>query len=399
MVDRQALVDDLALARRTSELLATSALGPRELAAYDLGREHERARTDAAADEVMGIRTFLPPGVTPPDGIAPRAEDLGGGYHDETPVDRLRARLLDSAGLDHIPAPQPVVAGVLYRDSLAWLIGPPGHGKSFVALDIAGHVGTGETWAGNPTTAGRVLYVIAEGASGLRGRVRAWEDAMRQSMADVVFLPVAVQAAADGDWTALVELAAERPPALVVLDTQARVTVGMEENSARDMGLFVHRAERLRSATAGCVLVVHHQGRNGEHMRGSTALEGAATTIMRVSKDEDLVTVECAKQKDAAPFEPIYLRLVPHASTAVLTPTDHPHATVGDSPALRRALIAWWECHGSEWLSASTLIKSKVIAESTFHRNRKALVDSGRAEQRGERQMRQYRLPQAPDEG
>lgn len=365
--------------------------------AHEAGRDFERRRIEDAADEVLGV-TLLPAGSQRPNGVSPHPDELGGGYDDETPVDRLRAQLLDSAGLDHIATPRPVVAGVLFSDSLAWVIGAPGHAKTFVVLDIAGHVGTAETWAGNPTTAGRVLYVIAEGASGLRGRVRAWEAAMRRSMTGVEFLPVAVQAASETDWSALVELAVERAPVLVVLDTQARVTVGMEENSARDMGLFVHRAERLRVATGACVVVIHHQGRSGEHMRGSTALEGAATTILRVTKDEDLVTVECAKQKDAAPFEPIYLRLIAHEMSAIVTPTDHPHATVGDSPTLRRALVAWWECHGSDWLSASALVKSKVIAESTFHRNRKALVDSGRVEQRGERQMRQYRMPQLSDE-
>ena len=363
--------------------------------AFEAGRDYERAQIEAKADGVLGLPTLTPQldkaalGPPVPDPL---------DRPEETLLDRLRGQLLDSAGLDRIAAPRPVVAGVLYSDSLAYLIGPPGHAKSFVALDLAGHVAGGETWAGNPTTAGAALYLIAEGASGLRPRVRAWEEAMRKPMAEVKFLPVAVQAGADPQWAALVDLAAELGPALVVLDTQARITVGMEENSARDMGLFVHRAERLRQATGACVVVVHHQGRNGEHMRGSTALEGAATTILRVTKDEDVVTVECVKQKDAAPFEPIYLRLIPHGLSAIVTPTDHPHETVADSPTIRRALTAWWECHGSDWLSASALIKSKVIAESTFHRNRKALVDSGRVEQKGERQSRVYRLTAPPDE-
>lgn len=92
-------------------------------------------------------------------------------------------------------------------------------------------------------------------------------------------------------------LVAELQPTLILLDTQARITVGMEENAAKDMGEFVDKLERLRRASGACVLIVHHMGRNGEHMRGSTALEGAATTILQASKEDNEITVSCEKQR------------------------------------------------------------------------------------------------------
>jgi hypothetical protein len=107
-------------------------------------------------------------------------------------IDQLRAALLDSKSLDSLPDPQPVIDGVLYLDSLAWLHGKPGHGKSFVALDWAACVAAGLPWQGCETRQGTVLYVIAEGVSGLRQRVRAWEEHAGQHM-DVIFLPIAVQ--------------------------------------------------------------------------------------------------------------------------------------------------------------------------------------------------------------
>jgi hypothetical protein len=238
------------------------------------------------------------------DSAAPRAAEL-------------RAALLDSAALDSIPPPSPVIDGFLYRDSLAWLHGKPGNGKSFVALDWAGHVAAGLPWHEHEAIQGPVLYLAAEGTSGLRQRVRAWEDSTGWRMG-ALFLPVAVQVLMPAEREALAEVAAELRPALVVLDTQARVTAGFDENSAKDMGLFVAAADRIRAASGACVLTVHHEARSGDNMRGSTALEGAATSIMRAVKDGDVITVSTAKQKDAPEEDDVRLRLVPRLGSAVL---------------------------------------------------------------------------------
>ena len=313
-----------------------------------------------------------------------------------TLLDKLRDALVDTSGLDAIPEPEPLIREVLYRNSTAWLIGPPANGKSFVALDFAGCVGTGETWQGYRVEQGLVLYMVAEGLSGVRQRVRAWEASMGCPMEGVRFLPVAVQAANGPEWRTFIDLAAELRPALVVIDTQARVTVGMEENSAKDMGEFVQRVEQLRVATGACVLVVHHQGRSGEHMRGSTALEGAATTIIKVKKDDDLLTVECQKQKDAPEFAKIALRLVSHESSAILALTD-PTSGGGAVRAFGKEWVRlWWERFESEPVSVSQLTKAEIVAEATFHRDKFPLVKGGYVVKEGTETRPRYRLTKQP---
>jgi hypothetical protein len=331
-----------------------------------------------------------------------RCRDDGSGRAEAVPepsfLDRLRAQLVDSAGLDGIPEPEPLIAGVLQLDSLAWLIGPPGNGKSFLALDMAGSVGTGEPWQGYQATPGPVLYLVAEGVSGIRPRVRAWEASSGAKMTGVQFLPVAVQASSDGEWGALVDLAAELRPSLIVLDTQARVTTGMDENAAKDMGIFVHKIERLRKATGACVCVVHHQGRNGDHMRGSTALEGAATTIIKVAKSDDILTISCSKQKDAEEFDDFRLRMVSSESSAVLMLTDA-QADSGAQLANRKWVREWWLIHEQEPVSVSVLVKSGVVSESTFHRSKLALMREGVVNREGEGNSTRYRLAANPTPG
>ena len=88
----------------------------------------------------------------------------------------------------------------------------------------------------------------------------------------------------------LTELCRQIQPVFIVLDTQARVTVGMEENSAKDMGVYVERVRQLREATSACVTSVRHIGRNGSHARGSSALDGAQGTELSVKRPAGTAT-------------------------------------------------------------------------------------------------------------
>jgi hypothetical protein len=223
-------------------------------------------------------------------------------------VDRMLAELLDTSDLDNIPNLEPLIPDLLYMDTLARMNGPSGHGKSFMALDMAGAVGTGAHWHGRPVRQGIVVYLVAEGSRGVRKRVRAWEQHHARKMTGVKFLPRPVQATSP-EWQTLTEVCKRLRPALVVVDTQARVTVGVEENSATEMGRVVDRLEGLRTASGACVLLIHHKGLNGDHGRGSTAVKGAMQTEVTVTKDDKAVTLAVDKQKDSEEIADLCFRL------------------------------------------------------------------------------------------
>lgn len=214
----------------------------------------------------------------------------------------LADRLLTPLQIRELPHPVPLVNGLLDMDSLAWMIAAPSSYKSFVALDLAASVGAGRGWFGRSVRQGTAVYMCAEGSSGIALRVRAHEKHYGE-MRDVLVLPLPVQVKAHEGrmWDAWVELCASLAPALIVIDTQARVTVGMNENDNSEMGVFVDAAERLRSATGACVLIVHHTGRDGANARGASALDAAQGTEIKLTRTRDLrVRLELDKQKDAA---------------------------------------------------------------------------------------------------
>jgi hypothetical protein len=197
------------------------------------------------------------------------------------------SRMLTAAQLRDRPAPAPLVTGLLSLDSASWLIAASGSYKSFVALDWAGHVSAGRPWMGREVACGPVVYVVAEGVGGMGPRIRAWEQ-RNGPMSDAVhFLPMPVQAAQADHWAALVEACRRIGPVLVIVDTQARVTVGLDENDNSSMGQFVESVEQLRRASRACVLVVHHIGRNGQDARGASAIDGAQDTELRLTRTAD----------------------------------------------------------------------------------------------------------------
>jgi len=229
---------------------------------------------------------------------------------DTDPVDALIAELIPASDLDKIPPPVPLVDGLLDRNTLSRVIGKSGHGKSFFMIDVSGHVALGKPWHGRTCSQGDVVYMVAEGASGIRKRVRAWELHHGVELGSrVKFLPRPVQVK-DHEWLVWIAAMAKLRPSLIIIDTQARVTAGANENGPEDMGLLVQRAELLRQQTDACVVLVHHKGHSGDHGRGHSSVLGALDAEIEVEKTAPgKISISSSKQKDQEDFEPIRLEL------------------------------------------------------------------------------------------
>src|SRR5215475_4954730 len=99
-------------------------------------------------------------------------------------------------------------------------------------------------------------------------------------------------------------------PALIVFDTLSRCSLGADENSQKDMNFILDALDRVRRETGATVVAVHHTNATGFRERGSTVIRGGMDVMLEISKDDELVVVSCSKMKDAADFEPIYLKPV-----------------------------------------------------------------------------------------
>src|ERR687886_906554 len=291
------------------------------------------------------------------------------------------SRLLTVEELEQLPAPRWLVHNHLVAETISVLFGPSGGGKTFVALDLALTIATGQPWLGTEAVGGGyVVYATGEGLSGLARRVRAWREAHgNPSLERFRVLPVAVQFMQPED---LEQLRADlrtlpEAPKLIVVDTLARSMIGAEENSAKDMGVFLAGVEQISTEWGAHVLLVHHTGKTGEAERGTTALRAFVQTMLKLTGEDGTAILSCDKQKDGAPpFEPTELRLVPteDASTCTVRLATQSAGEATLTTKARAVLAALEANFLEEGATATEWMKVCAVPDSTFYGARKQLL-------------------------
>ena len=310
-----------------------------------------------------------------------------------------------------LPPPDWLIRDVLTVGSQAVLFGPTGSGKSFVALDMALSIATGQCWQGLDVRQGPVAYVVAEGGQSVSKRVDAWIQHQGLAPIDEMFFVLEpVQLKNPAHIQALVGQISLRnkQPVLLVFDTLARCFVDGEENSAKDVGVLVHQAGLLQQETRASVLIVHHTGREGGHERGSTALGGAADVMISQTIANGIITLRNTKQKDAEEFarmtlqlHQVQLQMSESLTSCVVLPADAPaDADQGGGDlnvGQRRLLAVLFGCDddgltGREWRAAVAAEPGIEIPERTFQRWRQGLVQQGLVERTPGGNPPRYRL-------
>lgn len=230
-----------------------------------------------------------------------------------------------------MPPPQFVVEGLIENKGLAAIIGAPGVGKSGVALDLAAAICTGARWVGRRTLQQRVLYLPGEGLAGSVQRLRAWESAHDRDLGDDLFIGDSIiQVAASNDvWSGLLTQITAYRISTIIIDTFARASVGLEENSATDVGRAISKFGQVKAAADATLIVVHHTAKASTAGRGSSALNGALDTellIQETTWDSDEpcpgrpLLMSVSKQKNAAvPEHGIELMAVPWDDSFIIT--------------------------------------------------------------------------------
>jgi hypothetical protein len=304
------------------------------------------------------------------------------------PWEQLARHLVSGDSILDIEPPKYLIGDLLTRDALAFLIGKPAAGKSFLALDWGLCVAFGFPWQGREVRKGRVLYLAAEGRRGIGKRIKAWlQHTGETKLPDTfVLLPTAVNLLREAEREALVEMARRLDFDLVIIDTLARSMVGGEENSSRDLGIVIDAADRMRDGQERTCLIVHHTDKAGSTYRGSSAIEGAADWMHSVENEDDTpeVVLRCKKAKDDEEPKPILLRrevVRLDQDGGVTSCVLVSHGGVGIEKAANEAKAklshAAWDHFGNGVFSRKMLRDVIDMPSTTFYRVEKELVKAG----------------------
>lgn len=227
-----------------------------------------------------------------------------------------RRRVYHCSELAALPPVRWLIEGEIPQLGFVVLFGAPEVGKSFLAIDYA------ERIAGHKP----VAYVMGEGRSGYSHRHAAWLQHHKRQHGQLFFIDDAVQLMNPTELQLFIDDLKEIKPKFVVIDTLARCFDG-DENSAKDMGTFIRACDRIRNELQTAVMVIHHSGKGTGGERGSSALRGAADSMIEITEDDNRVKVSCSKMKDGQHFTPYFLKridvvLEPGITSCVLLPAN-----------------------------------------------------------------------------
>lgn len=237
-------------------------------------------------------------------------------------------RIITRQTLVNMPPIEWFLPGIVPKKSFGVVYGESGIGKSFYALDLALQL------AGQHT----VLYMIGEGEQGYAQRVLAWEHHHHRQAPNIHYCAGAVRLLDGEDYHTFLDALEPLKPEIVFIDTMARSMTGSDENSARDVGMFVEACDHIKRRFDCTVVIIHHTNKAGVQERGSGALRGASDFIIRLYDEDGLIGVECSKSKDAQPFKTHFKRLLPQlvtmqdktVETAVIVDAEQITQTIDD---------------------------------------------------------------------
>lgn len=207
-------------------------------------------------------------------------------------VDALRVSdewfIIPADDMDLLPDMEWIIPGEIPALGLTMLYSLPGVGKSFIALDYALRIAQESP----------VVYVAGEGEYGLRKRMAAWCKHHGKGKGKLFITVGAVRVLDDSEFELFMTEVRSLTPRFMVFDTVARAMLGFDENSTRDMGLFVARTDRIKRELGCSTLIIHHTNKGGAIERGSIALRGACDQIIRLWEEDDFLRWEVQKTKE-----------------------------------------------------------------------------------------------------
>ena len=151
-----------------------------------------------------------------------------------------RFHFISAEEIKNLPPISWLVEGMLPAKSLSLVYGNFGSCKSFFALDIAFRVSMEKD--------AYVIYIAGEGIGGIKKRIVSWETHNEQTIGKVHFIGEPVPLTDRPTLLTFIEEVKEKVkenPILVVVDTLARCIGNSDENSTKDMGVFVESLDYI----------------------------------------------------------------------------------------------------------------------------------------------------------
>ena len=236
-----------------------------------------------------------------------------------------------------------LVEDVLPSQGVGFLYGPSGLGKTFVALDVGLAIARGIPFANKfDTEQGAAVFIALEAPSGVTKRIATYKREHRVNGGSFHLLKYALEICDQDSVAGLIrrlkalETHIAAKVRLVIFDTLSKAMPGRDENATKDMSLAIRHMEAIQRATGGCIVAIHHPGKDQDRgMRGHSNVAAGADFILRVKGEKNgLSELWIEKLKDGEDNK--------HIATYRLE-TRHLGTTTKKGRDITSAVIAWVE--------------------------------------------------------
>lgn len=240
------------------------------------------------------------------------------------------------------------VEGILPRRGLAAIYGPPGSGKSFLALRMGLCVAAGIPFFGCAVTQMPVVYVAAEAGKSFKKRVVAARQHLGIRDAPFFLITRTPNLGYRGKDAPILIADIKRQtgadqPGLIILDTASRTMPGTDENKAAELSVWVQNVEKIGVAFEGLAVGVHHTGKDATRgMRGNSVFNGATDCELLTTSDDTtgIHTASLTKMRDGEDGLEFTFRLDQYdlgpCTTCIVQPLTEPGARQ-DRPKPKKA--------------------------------------------------------------
>lgn len=194
---------------------------------------------------------------------------------------------MDAPGVQH----KWLVKNLIAEAEIAMVAGASQSGKSFLTIDLAMAISRGESWFDHKTAHGGIIYQAGEDPTGIRRkRIPAYRKHFNVSMSDDI--PFVLLTGPLNLWNADASVdnfieecrhwasKMSTPLKAIFIDTFAKAATGSDENSVKEIGAVLARAERIRDVLGASIILVDHMNSHGDKVRGVTSKTANVDSIL-----------------------------------------------------------------------------------------------------------------------
>lgn len=258
----------------------------------------------------------------------------------------------------------------LVAKGLNVIYGPSATFKSFYILNHSLQIAQTST----------VIYLAAEGSSGIYPRVNAWCDYYKKTPGNIEFICREVNLLKEEEVKTLIHsLVSIKNIEMVVLDTYPRCIPGGDESSSTVAGIAINSCAEIQRNLKCAVTLIHHTNRAESGERGSGALRGGADSMIEMNVSNGVIKVMHSKMKDFEEWPTESYKFLSILTSGVLISTDSSDAIDGklskqELDILELLALETFIDHGAKSLQ---IINATKIAESVVYKVLSSLKSKG----------------------